>query len=114
MVYIRIKRNDTYIRSVKTKSKSTGELIDATGWTIYFTVREEIPDTATEDDTGAIISKTMVGSSTGIHTLTLTDEDTDIDPKEYVFDMQIIKADNSIHSTETGKFVIQADITRSS
>ncbi len=112
MVSITLKRGDTYIRTIKLYSED--ELIDCTGWTIYFTIRETIPPTSTSDDTGAVISKTITGESTGIHTLTLTSDETAIDAKKYIFEFQIKKADGSIHSTESGIFIIQSDITRSS
>lgn len=113
MTTIKIKRGDSYIKPLNIVD-CEGELIDASGWTIYFTVRSSIPPTSTDDDTDAVIAKTIAGSATGQHTLTLTSSDTDIDPEEYVFEVQIKKADNTISSSETGAFVIQADITRSS
>lgn len=112
MATIRIKRNDTWAKTLNVLDND-GNLIDTTGWTIYFTVRSSIPATGISDDTDAIIAKEIAGNSTGIHTLELTSAETNIDPAEYVFDVQIKKSDDTIHSTETGTFVIQSDITRS-
>ncbi len=112
MATIRIKRGDSLVESVDIMD-CEGNLIDCTGWTIYFTVRSSVPPTSDSDDNDAIISKTIDGSSTGQHTLTLTKEDTNIDPGNYLFDFQANPSANEVDSTETGVFVIQADITRS-
>ena len=50
---IKIKRNDTRAFTINIKNK--GEFVDTTGYTIYFTVREDIPATSVTDDSGAII-----------------------------------------------------------
>lgn len=113
MATIRVKRNDTWTKTLDIVD-CEDNLVDASGWTIYFTVRSTIPPTSKTDDNDAIIFKEIAGSSTGQHTLNLTKDDTDIDPKSYVFDIQIKMADDTIHSSETGVFVIQSDITRSS
>lgn len=111
MANIRIKRGDNRILTINTVD-CEGTLVDASGWTIYFTVRLAIPATSVVTDNDAIISKTITGLSTGVHTMELTKTDTNIDPKKYVFDFQINKADGSPYSSETGIFIIQADITR--
>jgi hypothetical protein len=108
---IKIKRQDTYKRNIKFESK--GELQDATGYTFYFTVRESIPATSVVNDNDAKISKEIAGNSTGIMALELGPSDTDIDPKEYVYEIQYKKPNGDLHSSETAKFVIEADITRS-
>ncbi len=109
---ITINRQDTYARSIKLKD-SNNNYINATGWTIYFTVRTAVASTATVNDTDAVIAKTISGESSGIHTLTLTDSDTDIDPATYLYDIQIKKSDDTISSSEYGNFVVAGDITRS-
>ncbi len=112
MATIRIKRNDTWAKTLNVLDDQ-GDLVDCTGWTIYFTVRSAVPDTATSDDTTAILAKEITGNSTGVHTLELSSAETNIDAAEYLFDVQVKKSDDTIHSTETGTFVIQSDITRS-
>lgn len=113
MATIKIKRNDTWTKSLRVRNKSDGSAVDTTGWIIWFTVRDSVPLTATSDDNDAIISKEILGNDTGISTLTLTSEDTNIDPKEYIFDVQYKDSSDEIHSSETDKFIIEADITRS-
>lgn len=108
---IKIKRNDGKTYSLKVRDKA-GDLIDCTGWTIRFTVRDELPATAIVDDTDAIISKTITGEASGIHSLIILKTDTQIDPKVYHYDVQYERPDGIPHSSDTGKFTIEADITR--
>jgi len=110
---IRINRSDTYERTINIRDED-GVLINCTGWTIYFTVRTSVPATSVVDDSGASISKSIAGVSSGIHTLTLTPTDTDIDVATYFFDIQVKKDDGSIHSIRAGSFIVEGDITRSS
>lgn len=108
---IKIKRNDGRTFSLKIRDNK-GDLIDCTGWTINFTVRDVLPATGIVDDTDAIISKIITGEASGVHVLTLDKTDTQIDPKVYYYDIQYFKADGVPHSSDTGKFIIEADITR--
>lgn len=108
---LKIKRNDGKTYSLEVRDKS-GDLIDCTGWTINFTVRDVIPATAIVDDSGAIISKTITGEASGIHSIPILKTDTQIDPKTYLYDIQYYRADGIPHSSETGKFIVEADITR--
>ena len=109
---ITINRQDTYVRSIILKD-SNNNFINATGYTIYFTVTATVPDTSTTDDTGAVIAKQIAGDSSGIHTLTLTEDDTDLDPETYLYDFQIKNAAGKIESTVRADFIISGDITRS-
>jgi hypothetical protein len=94
----------------------TLELLDEDGeyiteeWSWKFTVRDSLPDTSTTDDTDAKISKSGTFTS-GTGTLTLTSDDTDLDPGEYYFDYEL-SVDGEIHSTFYGIFTINYDITR--
>lgn len=108
---ITINRQDTYTRTINLVD-SAGDPIDATGWTIYFTVRTAIPDTSIEDDTGASIAKEIAGDVSGIHTLLLTSSDTDISPMAYFYDFQIKKDDGTITSSNKAPFIVSGDITR--
>lgn len=108
---IRVKRGDTYTRTINLKTND--ELIDATGYTIYFTVRASAPDTSDSDDSGATIAKTISGEATGIHSLELSSTDTNEDSGTYYFEFQVKNASGKIYSTITGKFIIEDDLTRS-
>ena len=109
---ITINRQDTYTRTINLLD-SGGNPIDASGWTIYFTVRTAIPKTSVSDDGTAKISKTIAGEVTGIQTLLLTSSDTNIDPATYFYDFQVKKSDGTITSSFTSSFIVNGDITRS-
>jgi len=109
---IRINRQDAYIKNIVLKDNNNN-FIDATGWTIFFTVRLTVPDTSVTDDTGATIAKQIAGEASGIHVLNLTESDTDIDPATYLYDFQTKNAAGKIESTIRADFIIAGDITRS-
>jgi hypothetical protein len=108
---ISINRQDTYSKTVNLKDED-GNLIDASGWTIYFTVRDFVADTSISVDTDALISTSFAGSASGIHTLTLTSSETNICPGNYFYDFQVKKTDGTISSPSKGNFIIKGDITR--
>lgn len=108
---ISITRGDTYTRTINLKD-AAGDLIDATGWTICFTVRIAIPDTSTTADVDAVIAKEIPGDVSGIQTLLLTSSDTDIEPASYFYDFQIKKDDGTITSSIRSLFIVSGDITR--
>lgn len=112
MFELNIKRGDTKNYTLNIKD-CQGNLIDCTGWTIYFVVRLTIPPTSEKNDTNSIISKVIAGQSTGIHSLTITSSDSDIDPKRYLAEIQYKKPDNSIYSSDIGNLNIKPDIVRS-
>jgi len=110
---IEIVRNDTYTFDI-TFQDSNGDAIDLTGWTIWFTVREEIPATTIVDDTDALISKEITdGGASGIVEISLTPIETNIDPKIYYYDIQYKKDDGTIKSFPYSTIEIVSDITRS-
>lgn len=106
-----INRQDTYTRTINLID-SNGDPIDATGWTIYFTVRTTASVTSITDDTSAVITKTVAGDISGIQNLTLTSTQTDIDPGTYKYDIQIKKSDDTISSSTPAIFIVNGDITR--
>ena len=108
---ITINRGDTYTRTLNLKD-ADGVAIDATGWTIYFTVRNTPASTSTTTDIDSLITVTIDGEATGIHTLTLTSTQTDINPGNFFYDTQIKKADGTINSSDSSDFIINGDITR--
>ena len=109
---ITINRGDTYSRTINLLD-GDGNAIDATGWTIYFTVRKVVADTSTSTDVDALISKTVAGDVSGSQTLTLTSTQTNIEPGDYFYDFEIKKGDNTISSSTSLSFIIKGDITRS-
>jgi len=109
---ITINRGDTYSRTINLKD-SSGTLIDATGYSIYFTIRKVVAATSASTDTDAIITKTISGEASGVHELTLTSSDTNVDAAKYLYDIQIKKSDNTIISSTSAYFVVNGDVTRS-
>lgn len=88
---------------------------DISGWTLWLTVRKNIPATSVTNDDDAIISKTetIVDGTSGLFTIHLTNVDTDIDPRDYYMDVQTKDENGLILSTDTVKLRIKADTTRS-
>lgn len=108
---ITINRQDTYIRTLNLKD-SNGDLIDATGWTIYFTIRKTVADTSIITDSDSVINKIISGDASGIQTLTITSAETNVNPGNYLYDIQIKKSDDTISSSASGSFIVNGDITR--
>lgn len=83
---------------------------DLTGWTIYFTVQES----SHQDDTDAVISKTITehdAPAEGKTTVTLTSDDTKIDPGRYVYDVQIKNASGDVRTIMSGFLWFEGEIT---
>lgn len=107
---IKIKRQDSF--NINIEYLVDGVLADATGMTFYLTVRSAIPDTATQDDNNAVITKVIPGTATGIMPAPLSGDDTNIEPGKYVYEIQYKKVNGDLHSSQTVQFIIEADITR--
>ncbi len=95
-----------------TVKDSSGNAIDITGGTVFFTVNAlEEPD----DDTGAVITKDVTSHTdalSGVSTIELTSDDTDVEPGEYWYDVQFVSTSGSVSSREKGKLLVVSDITR--
>ena len=110
MADITIKRGDTYNYNINIKDND-GVAINTTGWTIWFTVRKHLASNVIVSDTDALIAKEISGTSTGIIPLVLSSTDTDLPVGSHYYDIQI-KNSNGIHSSSTGRFIVEADVTR--
>jgi len=90
-----------------------GAVLDITGWTVFFTLKEKMTDT----DAEAVIKKTITTHADAINGKTLvelTSVDTDITPKSYVFDLKY-KDDESpanIGVIVQGKLTVTRIVTR--
>lgn len=86
-------------------------VIDITDSTVFLTVKKRL----TDEDEDALI-KTDTSQHTepalGMTEIHLSDENTDIAPGEYFYDLQIKTADDKINSVRYGRFVVVTDITR--
>lgn len=103
-----IRRDDTDIQV--TVKNDEGNAIDITGYTVYFTVKENSNDS--DDD--AIITKNITSHSNpsaGITSISLDKTETDIEEGDYLYDFQIKDTDGNISSTERGTFSVVNDIT---
>jgi len=87
-------------------------VIDITGATIFFTVKEN----ETDADADALISKDITSHTdptAGKTSIDITAADTnDLDPGTYYYDIQYKSALGKIATIEKGNFTILADITR--
>lgn len=109
-VTLNIKRGDTKVYTI-TVTDDEGNLEDITGWTVFFTVKENIDDT----DANAKISKTETTHSdptNGESQITLTSTDTTLDPQSYVFDIQVKTDTSEIHTILEGILNISKDVTQ--
>jgi hypothetical protein len=107
-------RGDTDNFTITFKSES-GTPINIEGYTVWFTVRDSIPNTSVEDDSGAVIqvkNETHSAAILGETLIQISSSDTNISPKTYFYDIQYKKPDGSIHSTGYYKYMILPDITR--
>jgi hypothetical protein len=104
--------------TLKLTNKETNLPINLTGYTLWFTVRKDIPRTTVNDDDSAVISKKqlpgeILDPTNGETMFSLSRNDTNIDPMEYVYDLQI-KTDTGLYQKiHASKFIITGDVTRS-
>lgn len=108
-----IKRGDTYSWTI-IFNDADGVALNITGATVFFTVRSD-HTMNDDDDNNALISKTIISHTTpasGITTLALTANDTDITPWSYVREIQIKFSNGQINSTSTWEFVVEQDVTK--
>lgn len=85
--------------------------VDITGYSILFTVKQECK--LSEDDVDASISKTITSHSDPTHgksSISLTNEDTDLDPGYYYWDIRLIK-DGIITQTRSDRLEIVQGVT---
>ena len=94
-----------------TFKNSNGAAINITDWTIFFTLKEHEADA--DDD--AKIKKDVTSHTSptdGLSQLSITDSDTNLDPKKYYYDFQIKKDDGIIRTLVKGDFRVLTGITR--
>jgi hypothetical protein len=113
---LRMFRGDSRTWVVNFKDKSTGNPIDITGYTLFFTVKDKNRYLTDASDSSAIISKnvtTHVDSSSGISQIVITSSDTtSITPKAYIYDIQLKDSYDRVFTIDSGNFLIDADVTR--
>jgi hypothetical protein len=89
-----------------------GVAINITGYTLFFTVKAL--NELSEADTAAPIKKDITQHSDpthGITTITLTDDDTDLEAGTYAYDIKLKNSQGVIQATENDQFVVTDRVT---
>jgi hypothetical protein len=108
---INITRGDD--TSIGFELTNNGVPVDLTGSTVFFTAKPALTDDS--GDTNAVISVEVTNHTdptNGITSIPLTATDTDVDPAEYYYDIQVKKQDTTIVSIRYRKLKVWADVTR--
>jgi hypothetical protein len=103
-----IRRDDTTITT--TCKDSSGNPIDITGYSVFFTVKSE----PNQPDSDALISKKVTSHSNptqGITHITLTHDDTNIDEGDYIYDFQLVTPGGAVSSSQRDTITVTNDIT---
>ena len=106
---LQVFKRDTKIYNLTFKD-SDEVAIDITGYTIFFTVKQDETDT----DANAKISKTVTSHTSpteGLSQVTLEPADTDLDVRKYYYDIQIKDGSGNITTVVKDTFEIVQDIT---
>jgi hypothetical protein len=75
------------------------------GATVYFTVKPAPFDSDT-DDSESTIQKSITShtnAAAGLTTITLSDSDTNVDPKNYFYDIKVKESDGNIYTATSGR-----------
>jgi len=110
---IRLYRGDAVTIRCTTKSYSTGQAVDITGYTALFTAKRQPYD----NDADAIfqVTGTLSDPTNGICTFAITKTFTTQFVGDYYYDVELYKTSTSDAKTVVaGKFTINWDVTRTS
>ncbi len=97
-----------------TFTDENNEVIDLTGYTVFFNVKR-IKDLDINDDTTSVISKTIVNipnAQNGIVIINLSNSETDVMIGQYAWDLQLKNQTGEISSTQKGTLVILQDVSK--
>lgn len=104
---------DSHSKKIKIfEDRAQTEKPDISGWTVWFTVKEDIND----PDEEAVIQKeitTHTNAQEGVTLLSLSNEDTDIEPDEYHYDIQFTKDDGDRQTVMLGMIEFREGVTQS-
>jgi hypothetical protein len=114
-------RGDTQSYTLTFK-EANDTLYDISGWTVYFTLKEnpDLPDSAASLQkilTAGTNGTTGFGTSgtSGIATISLFPSDTvNLAPGQYDFDIQVRTAAAEVYTVLKGKFDLEYDVSRAS
>lgn len=108
---IKIIRGDS--ASIAFEFTEAGSPADLTGAIVFFTAKPELTDDVT--DSSAVIAVEVTDPTdptNGKTIIPLTDDDTDVAPGIYWYDIQVKRSDGTIASIPARKLEIVADVTR--
>ena len=104
-------RGDTFKKTLRFTDEN-GNIIDITNWTIYFTVKY-LDYIAGDDNDSDALKQIIINVASGASGITTINWDSiDIDPGDYVYDVQIKKPNEIIKTILYGDFKVNADVTR--
>jgi len=109
MVNLSVYKRDDKTWTLRLKDKN-GNPISLVGASIFLTVKE----TKTDADVDAIISKDVtshLNAIGGITNIVLTKTDTDVDAKEYYYDIELVDSSGNVTTLTSGIFEVIQDIT---
>lgn len=109
VIYAVRRDDETYSYTLTTID---GDLVDLTDGKAWFTVKATNEET--EEDTAALIQKeidSFTNPTLGVIYIDLTNEDTDLDPGIYWYDLQF-RDSRDKYTTKIGKFIVVQDITQ--
>ena len=112
---IEIIRQDS--KKIKVTIKDGNDPYDITGGTVFFTVNQN--GDPENDDDAVIRLKTgdpqvvVIDAEQGRVDINLTSNDTDISPRRYYYDVQLVDAVGNVVSRKRDTFSVNPDITRS-
>jgi len=103
-----------YKKSTKTyeiQFKKDGGVVDITGWTIYFTVKESMEDIDASAKIAKIVT-TFANAEGGIALIELTSTDTDITAGNYWYSIDYRDSDDNEDTLLTGKIKIKEPVLK--
>lgn len=108
--HIEIKRGDTFTQLI-TVTDYLGEVVDITGAKFFFTVKPNNADSDNDDE--AVISVDWTSHTTpesGITTLQVPAEDTQVPSRDYVYDVQMV-LDGVVTTLKYGVATVKREVT---
>lgn len=106
MTLTAIIRGDTRVYPI-TIEQVSGTLLDLTGGTMFFTMKEQSDDL----DVAAVIAKTVICSGTTASILLTHDDTKDLEERTYVCDFQFVSANSSFVATGLASVKVIKDVT---
>jgi len=106
MSAISITKGDMYKFTVTVKD-SAGDIFDLTGYTMVFTAKDDL--TKLDVDAAIQSTATIPTPVNGVGEFTLEPTDTNIDAKEYHYDIQISDGSNNVYTVVKDSSLIITD-----